>query len=128
MNSVYAGHLKKTLGEIESAGLYKRERILTTPQSAHVGVAAGREVVNLCANNYLGLAGHPELIAAAHAALDRWGYGLSSVRFICGTQQIHRDLEEAISRFLGMDETILYSSCFDANAACSKRCSAPRTR
>lgn len=116
MNSDYADHLQKTLGEIENAGLHKRERILTTPQSAHVNVAAGREVVNLCANNYLGLADHPELIAAAHAALDRWGYGLASVRFICGTQQIHRDLEAAISRFLGTEETILYSSCFDANA------------
>lgn len=115
MNAAYTDHLKKTLGEIEAAGLYKRERIITTPQTAHVSVGAGTRVLNLCANNYLGLADHPELIAAARASLDRWGYGLASVRFICGTQQIHKDLEAAISRFLGTEDTILYSSCFDAN-------------
>ncbi len=115
MNADYAGHLRQTLGEIESAGLYKRERIITTPQSAHIGVATGRSALNLCANNYLGLAGEPALISAGKAALDRWGYGLSSVRFICGTQEIHKDLEAAISRFLGTEDTILYSSCFDAN-------------
>ena len=115
MNSVFTQHLRKTLGEIESAGLYKRERVITTHQTAHIAVASGQQVLNLCANNYLGLADHPDLIAAAHAALDRWGYGLASVRFICGTQQIHKDLEAALARFLGTDDTILYSSCFDAN-------------
>ena len=102
------------LAEIERAGLYKRERIIESPQQAHIQ-AAGREVLNLCANNYLGLADHPEIVRAAHEGLDRWGYGLASVRFICGTQSIHRQLEERISRFLGTEETILYSSCFDAN-------------
>jgi glycine C-acetyltransferase len=115
MNKDFTAHLRKTLGEIDAAGLGKRERVLTTPQTAHIAVASGQKVLNLCANNYLGLADHPELIAAAHAALDRWGYGLASVRFICGTQQIHRDLEAALARFLGTDDTILYSSCFDAN-------------
>jgi glycine C-acetyltransferase len=107
------------LDEIRSAGLYKQERVLSTPQSAHIqvaaGVAAGAETLNLCANNYLGLADHPALVKAAKDALDRWGYGLASVRFICGTQEIHKELEAAISAFLGMEDTILYSSCFDAN-------------
>ncbi len=118
MNEAYRLHLTRRLGEIESAGLYKREHLLTTAQGAHVGVtgpAGGRQVLNFCANNYLGLAADPELIQAAHAALDRWGYGLSSVRFICGTQEIHRELEERLSAFLGTEDTILYSSCFDAN-------------
>jgi glycine C-acetyltransferase len=115
MTPAFAEHLKKTLGEIEAAGLTKRERIITSPQAAHIAVGPDRSVLNLCANNYLGLADHPELIAAAHAALDRWGYGLASVRFICGTQEIHRTLETALARFLGTEETILYSSCFDAN-------------
>ena len=115
MNSAYSEHLKKTLAEIETAGLYKRERIITTPQTAHIAVAGGQQVLNLCANNYLGLADHPDLITAARASLDRWGYGLASVRFICGTQQIHKDLEAAIARFLGTEDTLLYSSCFDAN-------------
>jgi glycine C-acetyltransferase len=115
MNAAYSTHLQRTLGEIDSAGLTKRERIITTHQAAHIAVASGRNVLNLCANNYLGLADHPDLVAAAHAALDRWGYGLASVRFICGTQQIHKDLEAGLSRFLGTDDTILYSSCFDAN-------------
>jgi len=103
------------LEEIRSAGLYKQERVLSTPQSAHVQVATGGETLNLCANNYLGLADHPALVEAAKEALDRWGYGLASVRFICGTQEIHKELEAAISAFLGMEDTILYSSCFDAN-------------
>jgi glycine C-acetyltransferase len=103
------------LDEIREAGLEKNERVLATPQSAHVRVAAGPEVLNLCANNYLGLADHPALIEAAKDALDRWGFGLASVRFICGTQEIHKDLERGISEFLGTDDTILYSSCFDAN-------------
>jgi glycine C-acetyltransferase len=115
MNSAFTAHLQKTLGEIDAAGLYKRERIITTHQTAHIAVASGQQVLNMCANNYLGLADHPDLIAAAHAALDRWGYGLASVRFICGTQQIHKDLEAAIARFLGTEDTLLYSSCFDAN-------------
>ena len=107
--------LQTQLDEIRAAGLYKQERILATPQSAHVQVAAGAETLNLCANNYLGLADHPALVEAAKEALDRWGYGLASVRFICGTQEIHKELEAAISAFLGMEDTILYSSCFDAN-------------
>jgi glycine C-acetyltransferase len=115
MNSAYYDHLKKTLAEIDAAGLYKRERVITTHQTAHIAVSTGQKVLNMCANNYLGLADNPELIAAARASLDRWGYGLASVRFICGTQQLHKDLEAAISRFLGTEDTILYSSCFDAN-------------
>lgn len=115
MNAAFTDHLKKILGEIESAGLYKRERVITTHQTAHIAVASGQRVLNMCANNYLGLADSPELIAAARESLDRWGYGLASVRFICGTQQLHKDLEAAISRFLGTEDTILYSSCFDAN-------------
>jgi len=107
--------LQSQLDEIRSAGLYKNERVLSTPQSAHVQVASGPEVLNLCANNYLGLADHPALVAAAKEALDRWGFGLASVRFICGTQEIHKELEAGISRFLGTEDTILYSSCFDAN-------------
>jgi glycine C-acetyltransferase len=115
MTSEYLAHLQQTLTEIESAGLFKHERIISTPQGAHIRTADGRPVLNFCANNYLGLADHPEIVAAAHAALDRWGYGLSSVRFICGTQEIHRLLETKLSAFLGTEETILYSSCFDAN-------------
>jgi glycine C-acetyltransferase len=107
--------LQTQLDEIRAAGLYKQERVLATPQSAHVQVAAGAETLNLCANNYLGLADHPALVEAAKEALDRWGYGLASVRFICGTQEVHKELEAAISAFLGMEDTILYSSCFDAN-------------
>ncbi len=115
MNSVYSQHLQQLLSEVETAGLYKRERIITTPQSACVAVTSGQKVLNFCANNYLGLADHPELIAAARGSFDRWGYGLASVRFICGTQQLHKDLEAALSTFLGTEDTILYSSCFDAN-------------
>ena len=111
----YQQHLATQLGEIRAAGLYKTERIITTPQDAHIRIADGREVLNLCANNYLGLAEHPGVIAAAHTALDRWGYGLSSVRFICGTQELHKQLEGALSQFLGTEDTILYGSCFDAN-------------
>ena len=108
-------HLKQQLEEIRAAGLYKGEACIASPQGAQVTLQDGRKVLNLCANNYLGLAGSPELVAAAKEALDRWGYGLSSVRFICGTQTLHRQLEERIARFLGMDDAILYSSCFDAN-------------
>ncbi|MEZ4402953.1 MAG: glycine C-acetyltransferase [Kofleriaceae bacterium] len=102
------------LAEIEAAGLWKHERIIASPQAAHI-TAGGRAVVNFCANNYLGLSSHPTVIAAARAALDERGYGLSSVRFICGTQDRHKELEAAVSRFLGTDDTILYGSCFDAN-------------
>jgi glycine C-acetyltransferase len=104
-----------TLAEVREAGLYKSELEITTPQGAHVDVTGRGELLNLCANNYLGLANHPEIVAAAHEALDRWGYGMASVRFICGTQALHRELEERLSEFLGTDDTILYSSCFDAN-------------
>ena len=108
--------LAAELEEIRATGLEKPERVLTTRQGARVGVR-GREgeVLNLCANNYLGLADNPEVIAAAHAAMDEWGFGLASVRFICDAQAIHKDLEDALSAFLGMEDTILYSSCFDAN-------------
>ncbi len=111
----FRAHLRHTLTDIEATGLRKSERALTTPQQARVRTATRDNLLNLCANNYLGLANHPDLIAAAHAALDRWGYGLSSVRFICGTQEIHRELESRLSQFLGTDDTLLYSSCFDAN-------------
>lgn len=107
-------HLCEQLEGIRGAGLFKAERILAGPQNAHVRVGGG-DVLNLCANNYLGLADHPEVISAAKEALDIWGYGLSSVRFICGTQEIHKQLEEKLSAFLGTDDTILYTSCFDAN-------------
>ena len=107
--------VSKTLDEIRSNGLYKAEREITTAQRARIDVAGGGTVLNMCANNYLGLADHPEVIAAAHAALDRWGFGLSSVRFICGTQSLHKQLEEKVSEFLGTEDTILYNSCFDAN-------------
>ena len=115
MHPSYKEHLQKVLSEISSAGLTKTERVLATPQGAHIAVAGGGRVLNFCANNYLGLADHPEVVAAAHAALDRWGYGLASVRFICGTQEIHKELESRLSSFLKTDDTILYSSCFDAN-------------
>ncbi len=107
--------LRKELEQIKSGGLYKDERVLTTPQNARVGVRGGREVLNMCANNYLGLSDHPEVVAAAREALDQWGYGLSSVRFICGTQEVHKALENAVSTFLQTEDTLLYTSCFDAN-------------
>jgi len=106
---------QQTLNEIRAAGLYKNERVITTPQGVAIRVQDGREVLNFCANNYLGLADHPEVVAAAHRALDDHGFGLASVRFICGTQDLHKDLEAAISRFFGTEDTILYTSCFDAN-------------
>ena len=108
-------HLTNELEEIRGKGLYKDERILTSPQSSRVTVRDGREVLNMCANNYLGLSSNPEVMGAAREALDKWGYGLSSVRFICGTQIIHKDLEAAVTNFLGTEDTILYTSCFDAN-------------
>jgi glycine C-acetyltransferase len=107
--------LKTEIDDIRAAGLYKSERIIDSPQSAHVGVGRNAPVLNLCANNYLGLANHPDVISAAHEALDEWGYGLASVRFICGTQTIHKKLEEKLTTFLGTEDTILYTSCFDAN-------------
>lgn len=107
--------LSQTLEEIKSQGLYKTERIITSPQDAHIAVAGGKRVLNMCANNYLGLADHPELIKAAKEALDSHGLGMASVRFICGTQDLHKRLEAALTKFLGTEETILYPSCFDAN-------------
>jgi len=107
--------IRHTLDEIREAGLYKEERVITTPQGVEIRVQDGSEVLNFCANNYLGLADHPEVIAAAHRALDDHGFGLASVRFICGTQDLHKQLEQTISRFFGTDDTILYTSCFDAN-------------
>lgn len=110
--------LRTTLEEIREAGLHKPERVLTSPQNASVTVrdgAPGDEVLNFCANNYLGLADHPDVLAAAKDALDRWGYGMASVRFICGTQDVHKELEQRLTAFLGQEDTILYSSCFDAN-------------
>ena len=115
MTLSYFAHLQSTLAEIATAGLAKSERPFISPQGTHIVLAGGHSVVNLCANNYLGLANHPAVVGAAHAALDRWGFGLSSVRFICGTQEIHRELEVKLSAFLGTEDTILYSSCFDAN-------------
>ena len=106
---------EKTLQDIRDAGLYKQERVITTPQGVSIRVQDGAEVLNFCANNYLGLADHPEVIAAAHQALDDHGFGLASVRFICGTQDLHKALEKSISDFFGTDDTILYTSCFDAN-------------
>src|SRR6266487_154794 len=108
-------HLARQLDEIQAAGTYKQERVITSPQDARIRVGDGQPVLNLCANNYLGLARHPAVVQAAREALDEWGYGLSSVRFICGTQGVHKQLETKLSEFLGTEDTILYSSCFDAN-------------
>ena len=107
--------LAKEMEEMKKQGLFKEERIIVTPQGAEIEVEGGKKVLNFCANNYLGLSSHPELIKAAHQTLDDWGFGLSSVRFICGTQKIHKVLEEKVSKFLGMEDTILYAACFDAN-------------
>src|SRR3982751_1164688 len=114
MNEQLVSRIKKELQEIEAAGLYKRERIITSPQGVEIEVN-GRKVLNFCANNYLGLANHPSIVEAAKRSLSERGYGMSSVRFICGTQDRHKELERKLSEFLGMEETILYSSCFDAN-------------
>src|SRR5471032_1797036 len=108
-------HLSQTLDEIKSQGLYKTERVITSPQDAKIEIVGGKRVLNMCANNYLGLADHPALIAAAKEALDTHGFGMASVRFICGTQDIHKDLEGSLSKFLGTEDTILYPSAFDAN-------------
>ena len=115
MYSQIQAELQGELNGIRERGLYKEERVIGSPQSARIELADGRQVINLCANNYLGLSNHPKLIEAAGKALEDWGFGLSSVRFICGTQGIHRDLELAVSEFLGTEETILYAACFDAN-------------
>jgi len=115
MYGQFKNHLAGELDAIKVAGLYKSEREITTAQGAHVGVKGKSEVLNLCANNYLGLAQHLEVSTAAKAGLDNWGYGLASVRFICGTQSLHKQLEQSLSEFLGMEDTILYPSCFDAN-------------
>ncbi|OUR84157.1 glycine C-acetyltransferase [Colwellia psychrerythraea] len=112
----FYSHLTAQIEQVKEDGLYKAERIITTAQQPQIAVNTGEEVVNFCANNYLGLANHPELIAAAKTGLDEHGFGMASVRFICGTQDIHKTLEQGISEFLGMEDTILYSSCFDANA------------
>ena len=108
-------HLQSTLDGIRADGLYKGEHLIGTPQGGRVKLDSGKEVIIMCANNYLGLGNHPEVTAAAHGALERWGYGMGSVRFICGTQTLHRELEEGLSAFLGTEDTILYTSCFDAN-------------
>jgi glycine C-acetyltransferase len=115
MSQDFIEHLTTELGGLKDAGLYKTERVITSPQAGTVGLETGSSVINLCANNYLGLSNHPDLVAAGQEALDRYGYGMSSVRFICGTQEEHKQLEARLSGFLGMEDTILYSSCFDAN-------------
>jgi glycine C-acetyltransferase len=115
MIAEFAKQLSQTLEEIKSQGLFKTERVITSPQDAHIAITGGKRVLNMCANNYLGLADHPALIAAAKEALDTHGFGMASVRFICGTQDIHKELEAALSKFLGTEATILYPSCFDAN-------------
>ncbi|MEO6633910.1 MAG: aminotransferase class I/II-fold pyridoxal phosphate-dependent enzyme, partial [Mucilaginibacter sp.] len=107
--------LQQELADIKEAGLYKTERIITSPQGADITVQGGKEVINFCANNYLGLSSHPKVIEAAKQAMDSHGYGLSSVRFICGTQDIHKQLEKQLSEFLGTEDTILYAAAFDAN-------------
>ena len=112
----YKSHLQAQLNEMKSLGLYKKERTLSSPQGASIKVSDGSEVINFCANNYLGLSSHPEVVQAAKKALDSHGYGMSSVRFICGTQDVHKTLEEKLSAFLGMEDTILYAAAFDANA------------
>src|SRR5450755_2113639 len=115
MLAEFEKQLSQTLEEIKSQGLYKTERIITSPQDARIEVSGGKRVLNMCANNYLGLADHPALIAAAKEALDSHGFGMASVRFICGTQDIHKELEAALTKFLSTEDTILYPSCFDAN-------------
>jgi glycine C-acetyltransferase len=115
MVTEFENQVSKTLEEIKSQGLFKMERVITSPQDAHIAITGGKRVLNMCANNYLGLADHPALVAAAKEALDTHGFGMASVRFICGTQDIHKELEAALTKFLGTEDTILYPSCFDAN-------------
>ena len=114
MRTALLADLAQRTSGLVAEGLFKSERVIASAQSAHIVLADGSSVLNLCANNYLGLADHPVLVEAAHAALDKYGYGMASVRFICGTQTVHKELEAALSTFLGTDDTILYSSCFDA--------------
>src|ERR1041385_1614845 len=115
MIAEFEKQVSQTLDEIKAQGLFKTERVITSPQEAHIAITGGKRVLNMCANNYLGLADHPALIAAAKEALDTHGFGMASVRFICGTQDIHKELEDALTKFLGTENTILYPSCFDAN-------------
>src|SRR6266576_3355919 len=115
MHSSFAQYLQQQLADIRAAGTYKRERVIVTPQGTSIRVSDGKPVLNFCANNYLGLAQPPAVAAAAKESIDRWGYGCASVRFICGTQQVHKELEQKLSEFLGTEGTILYGSCFDAN-------------
>jgi glycine C-acetyltransferase len=115
MQAGFLDHLKSTLSDIDAAGLMKHERQITTPQSGRIGLADGRKMINLCANNYLGLADHPEIAKAAAAALDQYGFGMASVRFICGTLDLHRELEQRVAKYLGKDDAILFAACFDAN-------------
>ena len=115
MHDDYLAHLRRTVDAIRADGFYKAERVIESPQSSQIRLSSGAEVLNFCANNYLGLANDPRLIAAAREGLEHWGFGMASVRFICGTQAVHKELERAISAFLGTDDSILYSSCFDAN-------------
>jgi glycine C-acetyltransferase len=115
MRTALLADLAERTAGLRDDGLFKAERVIASPQTAHITLADGTEVLNLCANNYLGLADHPQLVQAAHEALETYGYGMASVRFICGTQTVHTALERAVSEFLGTDDTILYSSCFDAN-------------
>ena len=112
MDESFLQHLNTETKSLESLGLFKQERIITSPQNACIQTEDGRTVLNFCANNYLGLADHPDLISAGKKALDEYGFGMASVRFICGTQKVHKELEEGLSQFLGMEDTILYSSCF----------------
>lgn len=119
MTQAFYDHIKSEISDVREAGLYKSERLIASPQGADIQVDSGTktdDVLNFCSNNYLGLAGHPDIVTAAKSALDKYGYGMASVRFICGTQNVHKDLERRISTFLGTDDTILYASCFDANA------------
>ena len=115
MSETFLMNIQNQLDDIREQGLFKSERTITTPQDVHIQVNHGENVLNMCANNYLGLSEHPEVAKAAHQGLDDWGYGLSSVRFICGTQAVHQNLESKLSTFLGTEDTILYTSCFDAN-------------
>ena len=115
MNVKFKQQLQQELTNIDNAGLYKKERIIINPQGALIKISTGQEVLNFCANNYLGLSSHPEVIEAAKESLNNYGYGMSSVRFICGTQDVHKQLEDKISKLLGMEDTILYAAAFDAN-------------
>ncbi|MGQ9864051.1 MAG: glycine C-acetyltransferase [Bacteroidia bacterium] len=115
MGKRFSEHVQNVLEEIRQSGLYKEERIIASTQGVEILLANGQKVLNFCANNYLGLSSHPEVIKAAHEALDRWGYGMSSVRFICGTQEVHKELEKALAAFLGFEDAILYAAAFDAN-------------